>query len=349
MEARKQFFFEKKNQKTFAPMEYAVRQRVDQWIKVFASFSKKKRFLSSLALALSLTPSLAAAQCKISRAASMPLTMKHGRAFVPVSINETEGQFQIDTGAGETVLSDAFVRATHVGIDRHAGQYYMAGAGGRETLPAFHVHARHIEIGGISFQDWEFAATDMHMGADGLLGRDFLHYFDLELDMAAGRATLWRLFGCKDVQPPWKGDYDTIPLKKIGSVGALSLPIWIDNAFLNVMFDTGAGGLLLTQGAAERAGASAAQLASAQRVKGLGIGGGFETIPHKFGMLLVGSEVFNAPVIEVDPAATDADGARQYGGADGIVGLDLIRADRVWISFTTGNLFVQAPSKPRGK
>jgi hypothetical protein len=40
-----QFFFEKKNQKTFAPMAYALRQRVPQLIKVFASFSKKKRFL----------------------------------------------------------------------------------------------------------------------------------------------------------------------------------------------------------------------------------------------------------------------------------------------------------------
>jgi hypothetical protein len=44
----KQFFFEKKNQKTFAPTRYALRQRVLQLIKVFASFFKKKRFLSLL-------------------------------------------------------------------------------------------------------------------------------------------------------------------------------------------------------------------------------------------------------------------------------------------------------------
>jgi hypothetical protein len=41
----KQFFFEKKNQKTFSYKAYALPQRARQWTKVFASFSKKKRFL----------------------------------------------------------------------------------------------------------------------------------------------------------------------------------------------------------------------------------------------------------------------------------------------------------------
>jgi sulfonate transport system substrate-binding protein len=40
----KQFFFEKKNQKTFAPLGTRCVQRVPQWTKVFASFFKKKRF-----------------------------------------------------------------------------------------------------------------------------------------------------------------------------------------------------------------------------------------------------------------------------------------------------------------
>jgi hypothetical protein len=43
----KQFFFEKKNQKTFDPWGARWVQRARQWTKVFASFSKKKRFLAS--------------------------------------------------------------------------------------------------------------------------------------------------------------------------------------------------------------------------------------------------------------------------------------------------------------
>jgi hypothetical protein len=43
----KQFFFEKKNQKTFGYKACALPQCARQWTNVFASFSKKKRFLAS--------------------------------------------------------------------------------------------------------------------------------------------------------------------------------------------------------------------------------------------------------------------------------------------------------------
>jgi hypothetical protein len=43
----KQFFFEKKNQKTFDYTRLALRHRAHQYAKVFASFFKKKRFLAS--------------------------------------------------------------------------------------------------------------------------------------------------------------------------------------------------------------------------------------------------------------------------------------------------------------
>jgi hypothetical protein len=42
----KQFFFEKKNQKTFARWRARCMQRAPQFSKVFASFFKKKRFLT---------------------------------------------------------------------------------------------------------------------------------------------------------------------------------------------------------------------------------------------------------------------------------------------------------------
>jgi hypothetical protein len=42
----KRFFFEKKNQKTFAHEGFLLGQRMHQIVKVFASFFKKKRFLA---------------------------------------------------------------------------------------------------------------------------------------------------------------------------------------------------------------------------------------------------------------------------------------------------------------
>jgi hypothetical protein len=44
---RQQFFFEKKNQKTFDYIRLALPHGAHQTAKVFASFFKKKRFLAS--------------------------------------------------------------------------------------------------------------------------------------------------------------------------------------------------------------------------------------------------------------------------------------------------------------
>jgi hypothetical protein len=42
----KQFFFEKKNQKTFGILAFSLQQRMRKSPKFFASFLKKKRFLA---------------------------------------------------------------------------------------------------------------------------------------------------------------------------------------------------------------------------------------------------------------------------------------------------------------
>ncbi len=51
MRERKQFFFAKKNQKTFAHFAFALPQRVPELIGVFASFFKRKRFPASFVCA----------------------------------------------------------------------------------------------------------------------------------------------------------------------------------------------------------------------------------------------------------------------------------------------------------
>jgi hypothetical protein len=71
---RKQFFFEKKNQKTFDYQRLALPHRAHQYAKVFASFFKKKRFLASNG-SVSTAPGMtkapgAAAECAVHRLAS---------------------------------------------------------------------------------------------------------------------------------------------------------------------------------------------------------------------------------------------------------------------------------------
>ena len=297
--------------------------------------------LTALAASLSLGP---AAACTLTSLTTVPLTIVGSRLYVPVSMNETPGLFMLDTGSQQTVMTGAFGAQSHVGLDRHAGRETISGVGGRETLPINMAHVRRIDVGKIAFNDWEFPVLAAEAGGlggiehDGVLGMDFLHYFDIEIDLAAGTLTIWRLSDCKDIHPEWKGDYDSIPLKHTARQ-KVTMPIFIDNAFLDVEFDTGAGGAWLTHDAAAKAGATDAMLAKDSEAGAGGFGGHVPAVRHRFQLLLVGSGQFPNPTIVVERETS----GRDY--ADGLVGWRFLNARKIWISYATDTLFVQ----PLGK
>ncbi|HTZ70862.1 MAG TPA: retropepsin-like aspartic protease [Acetobacteraceae bacterium] len=279
---------------------------------------------------------------------AMPMTVTQGRLYVPVTMNDVDGSFMLDTGAEFTLLGPDFAARAHAGIDvkagRDNGRLQISGAGGRGTVTLNEAHVRETKIGGIAFPDWEYpvlppsAASVMPGGRDGLLGMDFLHYFDLDLDFKAGTLKLWRLSGCTDIHPTWQGDYDSIPLKHTGHQG-VTMPIFIDNAFLDVQFDTGAGSLLLSRDAAAAAGVTDAMLAADPPANNAGIGGGFPAVMHQFQLLLIGSRQFHKPVITVETER------HRTGYGDGLLGLRFLQPTKIWLSYATNTLFMQYAGK----
>lgn len=284
------------------------------------------------------------ASCTLTRETTLPLTIEHTRLYVPVSMNGTQGLFTVDTGAAVTLLTGAYASAAHVGLDRHAGQVVISGAGGRETLPVNQAHVRQTRIGTITFPDWEYSVVPPEAGGlgrterEGILGVDFLHYFDLDFDFQANTLTLWRQAGCTDIHPEWKGDYDSIPLKHTASQ-SVTIPIFIDNAFFDVELDSGSPGLLLTKSAALRAGVTDAALAQDIESQSTGIGGHFPAVRHRFGLLLVGSGQFRNPLITVETES------HRTSYADGLMGLRYLQPHKVWLSYATNTLFVQSAGK----
>ena len=287
----------------------------------------------------------AAATCTVGKLTTVPATVIGDEIYLPITMNEATGLFLLDTGSAETMLNSAFADKAGANMDRRAGRYVYVGAGNKETLPAFKGHIRVTHIGDIHYQDWEYAIADLGgvspggtpMG--GVLGMDFMHYFDVEIDFAAKTVSIYRLTGCMDVHPPsWSGDYDAIPLKHTPDHN-LTLPVFLDNADLDMEFDTGAEGILVTRDAAAKAGADNAMLARDQANQGGGIGGRFAIARHHFKLLLIGGGVYP----DVDLAVENERG--RSGQTDGLVGLAALKAQRVWISFTTNTLFVQGAPK----
>jgi predicted aspartyl protease len=291
----------------------------------------------------------AAATCTVGKLTTLPVTLQHGKVYVPVTINDTAGLFLLDTGSGETLVNKPFAAEAGLGMDRHAGEYVYTGAGNEDTLPVFKGHARMTHVGDVHFQDWEYGIVDLGGVAPdgkpmgGLLGMDFLHYFDLELDFVTRQATLYRLTGCTDMHPPaWTGDYDAIPLRHTPNHN-LTLPVFLDNALLDMEFDTGASGVLVTRAAAAKAGVTDSILAHDAAAEGNGVGGRFTMVRHHFDLLLIGGGVYPNVELPVENAQS------RRGETDGLVGLAAFKAQRVWISFATNTLFVQGAPKLKTK
>ena len=291
----------------------------------------------------------AMATCTVSRQTTVPATFAHGKVYVPIRMNEATALFMVDTGSAETFVDRKFADEAGVGMDLHAGQRIYRGLGGKLTLPVFTGHVRLTHIGDIHYQDWEYGILDMARFAPGdlkfggILGVDFLHYFDIEIDMAARTVSIYRLFGCTEVHPPsWSGDYAAIPLKHTPDHN-LTLPVFLDNADLDMELDTGAAGILVSRDAAAKAGVTQAALARDSAAGGFGLGGDFALVRHRFGLLLIGKGIYPNADLRVENEVS------QRGETDGLVNLSALDAQRVWISFTTSTLFVQGAPEPKVK
>lgn len=301
------------------------------------------KFVALLACALAALPGAIHAQCRLQRGAILPLTWANDRIFVPVTMNNVTGNFMVDTGAAVTTLGSDFAARAHIGLDSHAGQRFTVGAGGKRTLDLWNGHVRMTKVGAMAFGDWEYLVLSEPLDAqnkvDGLLGADFLHYFDIDIDLPGHTMTVWRLYDCKNIHPEWRGDYDAMDLKPTKG-GALGLTIGVDNAFLDMLLDTG-GNLLLSRNAARKAGATDAALQADRALAARGIGGAFGIAEHRFNTVLIGSGEYDhlkVPVQADDHADSYAD---IFAGRDGLIGLSDLHADRIWISYTTNTLFTQ--------
>jgi hypothetical protein len=219
-----------------------------------------RHFVLAAALAMLCGPVYAG--CKVGKVAELPMVVWHGHIFVPIGVNDTPGQFVLDTGAFGSLLDTGFAARAGVQWDRNQTAVVVQGVGGLETRTLHAGHIRMLTLGDARIPDREMPMSDIAMPqpkgghVDGLLGADMLNLLDLELDFQASTMSFWRLFGCPDIAPVgWVGDYASIPMHRQVSE-PLKIPIWLDGAFVDAVLDTGADGLVVDHDTALRAGAT---------------------------------------------------------------------------------------------
>ncbi len=263
-----------------------------------------------------------------------------GGITLPVEVNGNAATFILDTGAERSMVTPEAVQRLGLARDQWVGTT-MSGVGGIDRLA--NASPRSLSLGGIKLvrrtlnHDNSLTVGLLPgqgaTGIDGLLGRDYLAPFDLDLDMPAHRLTLYTIRDCAGRFLPWTGHYASIPISTPARE-AIVVPVLIDDKPLRAILDTGASSSLLAAPGMFRLGLSQQKLMGdpAGQISGMGL----RTIMahrHRFDTLTVGNQTTPSPSLWVEPV-------RLAPISDMLLGADWLAGKRVWISLATKQLFV---------
>lgn len=301
------------------------------------------RFLLALVLLMPLAaarPVLAASSCEATRVATAPVTVVGGRMLLDVMVDGRPATFQLDTGASLSLVTPEAVRRLDLPRDRWIAST-VGGIGGierRSVADADTIVLRGVELrqreprqGAILAVATLAAPRAGGRVIDGLLGRDLLGAFDVELDLAGATLTLWHMGDCAGRFLPWTGPYNAIgALPAYGE--ALVIPVRANGVPLRALPDTGATETLLTVSGMVRLGLAP----GGPEGVASGVGGRSRPIfPLRLSTLEVGKETrHDVPVL--------GSALRVHPIVDMLLGSDWFAAHRVWLSYATRQVFVSA-------
>jgi predicted aspartyl protease len=301
---------------------------------------KRLALLAALAL-----PHPASAACTGAPAADLPLSETRNKLLVPVNIDGSPEQIALDTGAGITVIStETADRLTILhDFDHH---FEVGGVGGADSV-LYIGKVRQFDIGPLHLEHQNFPIVDLPMRTEtgapiaGFLGADILHPFDIEIDIQRGRLTLWPSKACAGTAPAWADGLSPITID-LDEGNHILVPVRIHGVNLTAVLDTGAGGMSLTTRAAFRTGLTDDTLNNDPQVQGTGVNNrAWHGHYHRFDKITIAGISFTNVWAGIVPS-TDIASYNGLGGADALLGVDILRHTRLFISYRARTLYLQS-------
>jgi hypothetical protein len=287
------------------------------------------------------------AACRVTPQTTVPVDPDRGHLLVSVQVNGMPATFILDTGAERTLMGEDVVRQLGIARDSWVASTVL-GIGGYEERP--NALPRSLQLGGVTLRRHTMLEdSSVTVGPlpvteiagrpiAGLLGRDFLSPFDLDINLPAHELTLYDVSGCTTGFLPWHSTYASVPATTpVGA--ALVIPISIDGRALHALIDTGASSSLIAAPGMARLGLTPALLAHDPGGNGSGIGPAPVFMRrHHFETLSVGPDTTANPLLWVSAVHV-------VPIVDMLLGADWLRTRHVWLSFATRQIFVAMPQK----
>ncbi len=310
---------------------------------------------SAIAIALwaSTIASASSRTCKIEKNVEYPLVFANGMpalyAYAEDGVLKKHGhnlRMGIDTGASTLVTPET---ASRVQASRDPYRRTRA-VGTTGTMLVDHVQLRNLQFAGKLYGRLSVpkiplppplpSASNSRSASDtldGLIGSDLLSAYDVDLDLAGKSITFYEVRGCAQVTPPWTEPYTSVAIR-ITPRHAIVVPVEVDGYKLPAILDTGSSGFAITRRGALKSGITQAMLAADPILDASGIGGIKKHPAHKFNTLAIGGETIRDTSLQVMDA--------ELLDGDVLIGQSYLIYRRVWISYSTGMLFIRAPQTP---
>ena len=281
------------------------------------------------------------ATCGIRPFAEVPIRVVQNVPLVEARMNGALVTLVLDSGAERTVLTEAAARRVGLAFDQRD---IRRGSGAGGTASSFAAKVRRFELAGLDIPDHPVLATAHPLSSpggvavDGLLPALVLSVFDVDLDLPAGKMTLYGGTVCGDTAiPAWNAPW--VPVPADFSAGPrIKLKVRAGGTELLALLDTGAQHLTASTRTAGLAGVTPAQLAAGAPIMVRGIGpqtvlARLVSLPE----LTIGPELGrNVPVIVSDSG---------LGAVDMIIGMDYLGSRRLWLSYARRQVFIMV--RPR--
>jgi predicted aspartyl protease len=283
--------------------------------------------------------------CELRPVARMPLTVFMGVPVVSVELDGHAMPFLLDTGAQVTVISPENASQAGLPPDPAWKSRIWGVVPNQETAWNFDARYKSLVVGGLDtggghIRVARFGSPEVARHLSGILGADVLAKHDLEIDIPHGIATLYDPQGCIGDFVPWTAAHDRVEHAWTDARQTqLTIPARIGEVPVRTFVDTGASATMVTRSAAIAAGEDdSAMTAGPSRIAHDATGRVIVGREHAFQSIQVGAETFDgATVMVCDCSIPDADMQ---------IGEDFLKIRKIWLSYSTGQIFVTRANAP---
>ena len=295
--------------------------------------------------------------CKLDITADLPIQEIGNKLFVQAYINHSIGTFVFDTGAVQSLVTQAGANRLGLRLISKNGRTY-SGIGGDRKASIY--RADYMQFGRVHAAAWDFSVTDIGQkpgsGIDGLIGADILRGYDVDLDLPASRIRLFYAeHDCSHPSAFLGAPLFEVPLQRVVETHFLGrqslqltytpnspmIAVAIDGKTLKAIVDTGAASNVMFRQGFEALGITREDVLSHRGADVHGIGtGAVPASGRRFDTADIGDlEIRNAEFSLVDQEGP-------VSGPELILGLPLINRVHMWISHSSHTLIMQYPPSP---